>query len=193
MTYLRGRAGSGDPATILGDGVAELVERLPPARARHLAPLWCEARQGADGQARATLFGAERHEGDDLLVPGARKPSTGRRRDAPAVRVGEVDREDDPRRPLGLAGDAGDVVHRAIGTTLGDEDLAARTRVELGGSNADQFRPPPLLQVLRPCEDIEDPLARRVEYSLDHDLAGTHVFRHAIPCVHVASPSRAVP
>src|ERR1700687_4622081 len=107
MTYLRGRAGSGDPATMFGDGVAELVERLPPARARHLAPLWCEARQGADGQARAAPFGAERHEADDVPGPVAREPSTGRRRDAPAVRVGEVDREDDPRRPLELADDPG--------------------------------------------------------------------------------------
>src|SRR5436190_5075998 len=130
-----GRAGS-KPRRLELQRVFELVERLGPAKARLLAPLGREARQGADGHARAPTFGAERHERDDLVVPGVAEPAVGRRRDAPAVRVGEVDREDEPRTPLDLAHDAGDVDHRAVESALADEDLPAGTRLELGEGDA---------------------------------------------------------
>src|SRR5216110_985779 len=54
------------------------------------------------------------------------------------------------------------------------------------------LRPPPFLQVLRLCEQIEDALARRVEDSFYDELLDRH-FHDVIPCGHVASPSLAVP
>src|SRR5207302_10345102 len=105
----------------------------------------------------------ERHAADDLRIPGVREPSAGRRRDAPAVRVGEVNREDEPRRPLDLAHDAGVVVHRTVGGALAQKDLPAGTRLELGYRHAEHLRPPPLLQMLRLCEHIEDTPAPPVE------------------------------
>src|SRR5439155_6586188 len=121
---------------VVGHRVTELVERLGPAKARLLAPLGREARQSADGHARAPTFGAERHERDDVVVPGIAEPTVGRRRDAPAVHIGEVDREENLRRTLNRSLDACDVVHPAVGSALGDEDLPARTRLELGEGDA---------------------------------------------------------
>src|SRR5439155_6126461 len=60
---------------VVGHRVTELVERLGPAKARLLAPLGREARQSADGHARAPTFGAERHERDDVVVPGIAEPT----------------------------------------------------------------------------------------------------------------------
>ena len=99
----------------------------------------------------------------------------------------ELEGLDDPLGRNDLANFAPETKLIAVGVAADEAPVAARAEIHVTRRHCRASRPPPLGDVLRPGECLEDEVAREVEFAREDDLLirrQRHLQRGAVVCDH---------